>query len=65
MRLLRHISLALQTLITSSVYFTVPMSTPPLPTLPILVDELNKTRDVYAFIKDVRRAFEDMVQCGH
>lgn len=35
-----------------------------LPTLPILLDELNETRDVYAFIKQVRQAFEHLVTQG-
>lgn len=39
-------------------------STPILPTLPIYVEELNESRDVYAFIKQVRRAFEELVQQG-
>ncbi|TDL22141.1 hypothetical protein BD410DRAFT_770657 [Rickenella mellea] len=46
----------------SSRTYKVPMSTPPLPTLPILVDELNRTRDVYLFIKTVRRAFQELAQ---
>ncbi|PSR82434.1 hypothetical protein PHLCEN_2v6070 [Hermanssonia centrifuga] len=41
--------------------FTVPTTSPFLPTLPILVDELNQTRDVYTFIKQVRQAFVDLV----
>lgn len=36
-------------------------STPLLPTLPIYVEELNKSRDVYVFIKQVRRAFQELV----
>jgi len=39
-------------------------STPMLPTLPIYVEELNGSRDVYAFIKQVRWAFEDLVLQG-
>ena len=39
-------------------------STPLLPTLPIYIEELNESRDVYAFIKQVRRAFEDLVLQG-
>ena len=39
-------------------------STPLLPTLPIYVEELNESRDVYTFIKQVRRAFEELVQQG-
>jgi len=35
-----------------------------LPTLPIYMEELNESRDVYTFIKQVRRAFEELVQQG-
>ncbi|OBZ74623.1 putative kinetochore protein SPC25 [Grifola frondosa] len=41
----------------SSRSYKVPTTTPFLPTLPILLDELNENRDVYAFIKHVRQAF--------
>ncbi|KIM81701.1 hypothetical protein PILCRDRAFT_821044 [Piloderma croceum F 1598] len=44
--------------------YRVLTSTPLLPTLPIYVEELNESRDVYAFIKKVRRAFEDLVLQG-
>jgi kinetochore protein Spc25, fungi type len=40
----------------------VPTSTPYLPTLPIMVDELNQSKDIYGFIKQVRNAFEELVQ---
>jgi kinetochore protein Spc25, fungi type len=33
-------------------------SSPPLPSLPVLVDALNGNRDVYGFIKQVRAAYE-------
>ncbi|KAI0685546.1 chromosome segregation protein Spc25-domain-containing protein [Cytidiella melzeri] len=49
--------------VSSSVY-KVPTTSPALPTLPILLDELNETRDVYAFIKQVRQAFEHLVMQG-
>lgn len=39
-------------------------STPLLPTLPIYIEQLNESRDVYAFIKQVRRAFEDLAMQG-
>ena len=39
---------------------SVPTSTPFLPTLPILVDELNRTRDLYNFIKQVWAAFDEL-----
>ncbi|KAI5895445.1 uncharacterized protein SCHCODRAFT_01284856 [Schizophyllum commune H4-8] len=45
----------------SSTPFKVPTSTPPLPTLPILLDRLNKTQDIYGFIISVRQAFVDLV----
>ncbi|KZT09030.1 uncharacterized protein LAESUDRAFT_675608 [Laetiporus sulphureus 93-53] len=41
----------------SSPLYEVPTATPFLPTLPIHLDELNETRDVYAFIRQVRDAF--------
>lgn len=41
--------------------YRVPTTSPFLPNLPILLDELNNTRDVYAFIKSVRQAFEELV----
>lgn len=41
---------------------SVPTSTPFLPTLPILVDELNRTRDLYNFIKQVWEAFDELTQ---
>jgi len=44
--------------------YRVLTSTPLLPTLPIYVEQLNESRDVYAFIKQVRRAFEELVQQG-
>lgn len=40
----------------------VPTSTPFLPTLPILVDELNRTRDLYNFIKQVWEAFDELTR---
>lgn len=41
---------------------SVPTSTPFLPTLPILVDELNRTRDLYNFIKHVWEAFDELTK---
>ena len=40
----------------------VPTSTPFLPTLPILVDQLNRTRDLYNFIKQVWEAFDELTK---
>ena len=37
--------------------FLVVTSSPPLPSLPMLVDNLNDSKDIYAFIKQVRMAF--------
>ena len=37
-------------------------TTPPLPTLPILLQELNQTGDTYRFIKHMRSAFRELVQ---
>jgi len=48
----------------SSRAYRVLTSTPLLPTLPIYVEQLNESRDVYAFIKQVRRAFEELAQQG-
>jgi len=42
--------------------YKVPISTPFLPTLPILVDELNRTRDLYNFIKQVWQAFDELTR---
>ncbi|KAH9836719.1 chromosome segregation protein Spc25-domain-containing protein [Rhodofomes roseus] len=46
----------------SSRSYKVPTTTPYLPTLPILLDELNETRDVYTFVKNVRDAFKRVVE---
>ncbi|KAG5651979.1 hypothetical protein H0H81_006753 [Sphagnurus paluster] len=37
--------------------YKVVTSSPPLPALPLLVNTLNETRDVYKFVKDVRGAY--------
>ncbi|EPQ61172.1 hypothetical protein GLOTRDRAFT_113607 [Gloeophyllum trabeum ATCC 11539] len=44
----------------SSKIYKVITTTPLLPTLPILLDDLNETRDIYAFIAKMRHAFRDM-----
>ncbi|CCM04798.1 uncharacterized protein FIBRA_06991 [Fibroporia radiculosa] len=44
--------------------YKVPTTTPFLPTLPILLDELNETRDIYTFFKQVRQSFVEVVQQG-
>ncbi|KAI0727637.1 chromosome segregation protein Spc25-domain-containing protein [Fomitopsis betulina] len=46
----------------SSRSYKVPTTTPYLPTLPILLDELNETRDVYTFIKNARSAFKKGIE---
>jgi kinetochore protein Spc25 len=43
---------------------TVLTSTPVLPTLPSLVEELNDSGDIYGFVRRVRRAFEELVKDG-
>jgi kinetochore protein Spc25 len=43
---------------SSNLCMPVLTSSPPLPSLPILVDMLNVTRDVYGFIKQIRTAYE-------
>lgn len=40
---------------------TVPTTNPFLPNLPIMLDELNETRDIYAFIRQARQAFEQHI----
>ncbi|KAK7688032.1 hypothetical protein QCA50_008402 [Cerrena zonata] len=44
--------------------YKVPTTSPFLPNLPILLDELNESRDIYSFIKQVRQAFEELVTHG-
>ena len=44
--------------------YTVPTASPLPPTLPFLLDELNDSRDIYAFIKHVRHAFEQLASQG-
>ncbi|KAL4254885.1 Kinetochore protein SPC25 [Abortiporus biennis] len=48
----------------SSRLYKVPTTSPYLPTLPILLDQLNESRDVYAFIKQMRQAFEGLASHG-
>ncbi|PIL28849.1 hypothetical protein GSI_08895 [Ganoderma sinense ZZ0214-1] len=48
----------------SSRAYKVPTTTPFLPNLPILLDELNESRDIYAFIRRVREAFRDLAVQG-
>jgi len=45
-------------------FYAVPESTPVLPTLPILVEELNATRDFYGFLRRVREAFCERLGSG-
>jgi hypothetical protein len=42
--------------------FLVITSSPPLPSMSILVNNLNETRDVYTFIRDVRAAYKLLVR---
>ncbi|KIJ45189.1 hypothetical protein M422DRAFT_30037 [Sphaerobolus stellatus SS14] len=42
--------------------YRVPTASPMIPTLPLLVDELNETREFYRFIKKVRQSFIDMAR---
>ena len=42
----------------------MPTTTPFLPTLPILLDELNESRDVYRFVRRVREAFKELAVQG-
>ncbi|KAH8118138.1 chromosome segregation protein Spc25-domain-containing protein [Phellopilus nigrolimitatus] len=45
---------------TSARVYKVPLTTPPIPTIPLLVDQMNRSRDLFAFIKDVRAQFVEM-----
>ena len=45
-------------------FYIVPESTPMLPTLPILVEEMNATRDFYGFLRRVREAFCEQLKRG-
>lgn len=45
-------------------FYAVPESTPVLPTLPILVEEMNATRDFYGFLRRVREAFCERLGSG-
>lgn len=40
--------------------YTVVACTPTIPTLPILVDGLNQTRDPWTFVKLIRQTFQDL-----
>ncbi|KIY51120.1 hypothetical protein FISHEDRAFT_37862 [Fistulina hepatica ATCC 64428] len=41
--------------------YKVPMSSPMLPNLPLYLDQLNGTRDIYTFIRAIRSAFVDVL----
>ena len=41
--------------------FTVMTSSPQLPTMAILVNDLNEDHDLYSFIRKVREGYEMMV----
>ncbi|KAE9406156.1 hypothetical protein BT96DRAFT_876050 [Gymnopus androsaceus JB14] len=45
----------------SSDSYKVMKTSPPLPSLPLLVDKLNATRDIFAFIIQIRQEFQRMV----
>ncbi|KAF8641539.1 hypothetical protein AX16_009916 [Volvariella volvacea WC 439] len=44
--------------------YKVITSSPVLPVMAILVDELNTTQDLYHFIKQVRAGYQELVQAG-
>ncbi|GJJ13816.1 hypothetical protein Clacol_008073 [Clathrus columnatus] len=46
----------------STPMYKVPTCSPVIASLPLLVDELNETREFFKFIKKVRKAFVDLVQ---
>ncbi|RDX46514.1 hypothetical protein OH76DRAFT_1406821 [Lentinus brumalis] len=48
----------------SSRAYKVPTTTPYLPILPLLLDELNASRDIYAFMRRMRQAFCELVEQG-
>lgn len=41
-------------------WIAVMQTSPPLPSLPLLVDKLDVTRDIFAFIIHIRREFQRM-----
>jgi len=45
-------------------FYAVPESMPVLPTLPILVEEMNATGDFYGFLRRVREAFCERLRSG-
>lgn len=54
---------AYATMVILPPFFTITLvmtSSPTLPSMSILVDTLNKTRDVFSFISDVRAAFKQL-----
>ncbi|KAI0691573.1 chromosome segregation protein Spc25-domain-containing protein [Earliella scabrosa] len=59
--LAREFSLVLD---VSSRAYKVPTTTPYLPILPILLDQLNASRDIYAFVRHVRLAFRELAVQG-
>jgi kinetochore protein Spc25, fungi type len=42
-------------------YHAVPTVSPALPTLPILLDELNESRDIFAFFRAAEREFRALL----
>lgn len=48
-------------LCSSDLCFSVVTSSPPLPTLPILVDSLNESGDIFWFVLAMRQAFAKLV----
>ncbi|KAI0761551.1 chromosome segregation protein Spc25-domain-containing protein [Trametes elegans] len=57
----REFSLVLD---VSARIYKVPTTTPFLPTLPILLDELNESRDIYTFVRRIRDAFRELAVQG-
>ncbi len=47
-----------------TILYTVITSSPVLPSLAILTDELNNSRDIFQFIKRVRIGYQELVRSG-
>jgi len=54
----REVSFVLD--LSGSMYKVI-TSSPHLPTLPILVESLNTTKDIYAFIRQIRKSYQEII----
>jgi len=48
--------------VSTPMVYKVLVSTPAIPGLPILVDQLNQSGDLFTFIRQMRAAFVDLAQ---